>query len=301
MREKISNSKNTMPGISMKVKHNKKRNVGLIFAQLSQYVSEALVEGDIEKSKKALSILKKHFIPGSELFREFRLFRAMIVTSVPSDSLATSIISEAKSAARNLNTRTLQQEKSLLIKDINYSLPEPGFYNRRVSEYKSFATLQTLLSEWRSDNPDIAVISKFESELHSHLLKEKSFEDINDFRTPDVNNLVVEIMHKKIEEKYGDSLTASQVELLREYVFSNTNENQDAFKKYLFEVKRQVIESVDRFSYTCENDILSEQLSSVKEGIKKLEPEEITDDSISRYLTLIKLTEELTMGGQSNG
>lgn len=285
----------------MKVKHNKKRNVGLIFAQLSQYVSEALVEGDIEKSKIALGILKRHFSQGTELFKEFRLFRAMMVTAVPSESLATSIISEAKAAARNLDTRVLQQEKSSLIKDINYTISEDGFYNRRVPEYKSFATLQTLLSEWRSESPDIAVIGKFESELHTHLLKEKSVKELKDFKTPDVNNLVVEIMHKKIEEKYGDSLSEAQVELLREYVFSSTSETPEKFESYLTSVKESALQNLDKFSYTCDNEILTEQIDSVKRGVSALAPAHVDDDSISRYLTLIKLTEELTTGGISNG
>ena len=95
----------------MKVKHNKKRNVGLIFAQLSQYISEALVEGKVKKAKKAIDIMQKHFIPGSELFREFRLFRAMMVTEVPSPALASSIITEAKQAAKKLDAKLLTQQK----------------------------------------------------------------------------------------------------------------------------------------------------------------------------------------------
>ena len=281
----------------MKVKHNKKRNIGLIFAQLSQYISESLVEGDIEKSKVALGVLKKHFTSGSELFKEFRLFRAMMITSVPSDSLATSIITEARVAARKLDIRVLQQEKSALIKDINYILSEDGFYNRRVPDYKSFATFQTLLAEWRSNNPDIGVIASFETELHAHLLKEKAGKELQDFKTPDINNLVIEIMHKKIEEKYGDSLSKRQVDLLREYVFADQGNDDIKFKKYLGDVKKSVLESIQRFSYVCDNDILAEQLVNVKSSITELNSEHIDDDSISRYLTLIKLTEELTNEG----
>ena len=137
----------------MKVKHNKKRNVGLLFAQLSQSVSESMVEGDIDKANKALSIVKRHFNPGTELFKEFRLFRAIVATSVPSDSLASSIIGEAKAASKKIDTRLLKQQKSALIKDINYNLKEETFYDRRVSDYKIFATVQTLLSEWRNESP----------------------------------------------------------------------------------------------------------------------------------------------------
>ena len=103
----------------MKVKHNKKRNVGLLFAQLSQSVSEAMVEGNVKKANKVLGIVKRHFSPGTELYKEFRLFRAIVAASVPTDSLASSIITEAKRASGKIDTRLLKQQKSALIKVIN--------------------------------------------------------------------------------------------------------------------------------------------------------------------------------------
>ena len=73
------------------------------------------------------------------------------------------------------------------------------------------------------------------------------------------------------------------------------------FQSYLGGVKKAVLESLNTFSYTCDNDILAEQINSVKSSVVTLVPEQVDDDSISRYLTLIKLTEELTTGGNSNG
>ena len=283
----------------MKVKHNKKRNVGLIFAQLSQYISEALVEGRVKQAKKAIDILQKHFVPGTELFKEFRLFRAMMITEVPSSSLASSIISEAKSAAKGLDVKVLTQQKSALIKDINYVLAEGSFYNRRVSDYKQFATIQTLLSQWRSTSPDIVVSSRFEGELHTHLLKEKAGPEISDLKTPEVNHLVVEIMHNKIEEKFGSSFTSGQIELLREYVFSENK--SESFRKKLASIKKETLQSLGNYSLVCENKILSKQINEVKESVHSLDVDKFDDDSISKYLTLMKLTEELTAGDKSNG
>ena len=267
----------------MKVKHNKKRNVGLIFAQLSQYISEALVEGKVQKSKKAIDILQKHFVPGTELFKEFRLFRAMMITEVPSSSLASSIITEAKGAARNLDIKVLTQQKSALIKDINYILGESTFYNRRVEDYKEFATVQTLLSQWRSPNPDIVVSSRFEGELHSYLLKEKSNKDLVDLKTPQANRLVVEIMHKKIEEKFGASFSQDQIDLLREYVFSEND--SDAFRSKLVSIKKNTLNSLSEYSLMCENKILTNQLDEVKRSVQSLDVDDFNDDSISKYLT----------------
>lgn len=282
----------------MKVKHNKKRNIGLLFAQLSQTVSEAMVEGNVKKANDTLKVIKRHYTPGSELFKEFRLFRAIMVTSVPSDTLAASIISEAKSASRNINTKALTQQKSALIKDINYNLNESDFYSRRVSDYKTFATVQTLLSEWRRQSPDISVVAKFETELHTHLLKEKKLENIEEMKSPDVNNLVVDIMRKKLEEKFGSHLSGQQLSLLREYVFSG--ESKEAFISRLAEIKNQTLASIDQFEETCDNDVILSQISKVRESVNSLSTSSADDETLSRYMTLMKITEELK-SGDDNG
>tara|TARA_B100000161_G_scaffold261784_1_gene230620 strand:+ start:460 stop:1311 length:852 start_codon:yes stop_codon:yes gene_type:complete len=278
----------------MKVKHNKKRNVGLLFAQLSQSVSESMVEGDVNKANKALSIVKRHFTPGTELFKEFRLFRAIVATSVPSDSLASSIIGEAKAASKKIDTRLLKQQKSALIKDINYNLKESTFYDRRVADYKIFATVQTLLSEWRNENPDILVMSTFEKELHSHLLKEKELQDLNELKETDVNHLVVDLMRNKIEEKFGGHLNDDQISLLREYVFSE--DNKSGFFTKLESVKSSIMKSLNVFESECQNEMIKKQIPKVREAVNSLSTDSADDETISRYLTLMRLDEELTTG-----
>ena len=282
----------------MKVKHNKKRNVGLLFAQLSQSVSEAMVEGDVAKANKVLSIVKKHFTPGTELFKEFRLFRAIVAASVPTDTLASSIISEAKAASGRIDTRLLKQQKSALIKDINYDINENTFYDRRVSDYKIFATVQTLLSEWRSTDPDILVMSTFEKQLHSHLLKDKGIKDLSELKETDVNHLVVDIMRNKIEEKFGSHLNDDQISLLREYVFSD--KNKTGFFAKLQEVKSSILKSLNSFESECQNEMIKQQIPKVREAVNSLSTESADDETISRYLTLMRLDEELAAGDSEN-
>tara|TARA_A100001011_G_scaffold399016_1_gene505778 strand:- start:2288 stop:3142 length:855 start_codon:yes stop_codon:yes gene_type:complete len=283
----------------MKVKHNKKRNVGILFAQLTEYVSSALVEGDIKKAQRALRVLGKHFSPGSEIFREFRLFRALVMTEVPSSALATSIITEARAASKKLDKKKLMQEKSMLIKDINYNLEDSNFYDRRVPDYKAFATVQTLLTTWASNNPDIAVMAQFEKNLHEHLQTEKSAVDLNDFRTPDVNRLAVQIMQTKLEERYGQTFTNDQAKLLKEYVFSSHGGNDEKFQAKLSSIKKACTVRLLEFKRSCDNDILLEQVDAVREKIHILNEAQVDDATISQYLTLMKLTSELVSGDRN--
>ena len=50
--------------------HNKKRNVGLIYEQVINKASAAMMDGGPEHAKMHISFLKKHFAEGTELLKE---------------------------------------------------------------------------------------------------------------------------------------------------------------------------------------------------------------------------------------
>ena len=89
------------------MRHNKKRNVGIIYEQLSQAFSESLVEKDKKRSMLVKKIIDDHYQKDGEIFKEFKIFNALLKVYAGSDSLATSILQEAKNATRNLNKKKL--------------------------------------------------------------------------------------------------------------------------------------------------------------------------------------------------
>ena len=102
--------------------HNKKRNVGLIHEQLVRYVASSLIAKDKKSAARAVNIITKHFRPESELYREFRLFNALVNLPVGSRNLAERVLEESKKSAVTHDANRLRKEKSLLIKDINTGL-----------------------------------------------------------------------------------------------------------------------------------------------------------------------------------
>jgi len=143
-------------------RHNKKRNTGLVYEFLARCIAQSIVENEEDRREKALKIVNEHFRKGTELYREFRLFNALIATTVSNESVANSILQEAKNAARNYDSSKLDHEKSLLIRSINYKLNKNGdFYSQNVPEYTQYATVQQLLNEWRLGvDADIAKIGE---------------------------------------------------------------------------------------------------------------------------------------------
>ena len=157
----------------MNKSHNKKRNIGIIYEQLLRHISDSLVRGDKPGAQRALNIIERRFNRQTEIYREFRLFNALAKTTVSDTPVAAAILTEAKSAARRLDTNKLDHEKSQLIREINYTIGQ-DLYSRRIPDYKDYATIQTLINDWREgDGADLSRMVQYESKVVQHLLEKK--------------------------------------------------------------------------------------------------------------------------------
>ena len=276
--------------------HNKKRNAGLLYEFLVRTISRALVEGDQRKSATALKILRKYFKPGTELYKEFRLINSLIKTTVSSEAVAASILGEAKAAARDHNLPGLEREKSLLIKQINYSLKDDNFYDQQISEYKAYATVQTLINDWRSSTRDIGRLATYEDQLVRWLVTEKSQPDdmvLNEESTG-TSRLLMKVMTKKLNEKYASALNEDQKSLVKAFVFSKANSDPTVIHKKLSKIKQDLLGRINEYGEKNPGDkFLNEKLQETRDRLLSEGLGEIDDDTITRFMLYTKLNTEL--------
>ena len=268
-------------------KHNKKRNVGLIHEQLVRYVASSLIAKDKKSAGGAVKIITKHFKPGTELYREFRLFNALINLPVGSRSLAERILTESKKSAATHDPQILRREKSILIKDINTQLSESRrFYDIKIPNYRLFATVQTILNEWRGKNKlDLTVRAKYEEQIVEWLARSEEPEIIKE---NEADPLVRQLMFQKFEKKYRDALSDRQKVVLEISILSGPEE----FVEIVRETKVQSLESIKKFKRTCDNKILMEKINDVCRRVESLQ-EVKSDDVIAKTLHLVHLIEEM--------
>ena len=236
--------------------------------------------------------MKRHFKPESELYKEFRLFNALVKTTVSTDSLASRILEEAKKAAQNHDARQLEREKSLLIRDINQKINDDNFYSVRVENYRTYATIQTLLNDWRAKSPSIKRVAEYEDKIHSWLRENKEDQKVEDHVTPNVDRLSVKLMREKFNKKYKN-LSERQKNMLVDYMFDGSEGNKKMIEN-LGNIKNNLVAELDNFKVTCENRVLKEKLPAVIEKVSSLDSSNLEDDNITRFLLAIKLCEELT-------
>jgi ribosomal protein S15P/S13E len=228
----------------MTAKHNKKRNVGIIYELLIQYITNSIIEGDRRSAKKATQIIEKRFAKNTELYKEFRLFKALANSTVNDTHVVASILAEAKRAARNINSEKLNKEKSRLIRDINYILEKQDFFYQSVPNYRNLGAIQIALNEWRKDSPDLGILIEFEKKVGENLLSEKPSQNIekmkNELDASQSDKLVLKIMTEKINQKYAH-LTKEERDIISHYAFYSSQENTDKLKDYLLEKKANAL------------------------------------------------------------
>lgn len=278
--------------------HNKKRNAGLLYEFLVREISSALVEGNQRKSSVALKILKRHFRPGTELYREFRLINSLIKTTVSSPSVAASIINEAKSAACTYDMNALDREKSLLIKHINYTLRDDGFFDQQINEYKMYATVQVLLNNWRtpSRDKDIGKLASYEDQLANWLVSEKvnSDDHILAEDSAGTSRLLMKVMSKKLNEKYASVLSEDQRSLVKSYVFSTANSDPKIIQDKLLEIKEKLIKKISGYEASSgDNKYILNKLLETKEVLLRENFDSVDDDTVTRFMLYTKLSSEL--------
>jgi hypothetical protein len=277
----------------MMMKHNKKRNAGLLYEFLTRYAAVGLVENDQKKVTRSIKILKKFFREGTELHREFRLYRALMNASVTSKQTAERIIEASRAGARSFDVKKLDHEKSLLIRSINHTFNDPSFYDQHIDEYKLYATVHVLLNEWRMDVPnDVVRTALFEEELVEHLMAPKP-KNILDEGRDDVDDLVVRLMMKRVDNKYQGLLNGEQLQLMNTFVGSMQSGDHSRAKSLIESLRGEVLTMIDNIVARPDCDAgLSKRLSEVRSLLE--EPVDAVDDRVlARYLRIARLKQEI--------
>jgi hypothetical protein len=287
----------------MSKSHNKKRNTALLYEFLIRTISSALVEGDKKKSSIALKILRRYYKPGTQLYKEFRLFNSLIKTTVSSEVVASTILTEARSAVSTIDLNALDREKSLLIRNINHAINDENFYDQPIAEYRLYATIQTLLNEWRKPkgSNDIVSLATYENQLREWLLAEKKKEDHTLIdETPGTTRLLMKVMMKKLNEKYSNTLNDDQKEIIKAYAFSTANEDQSTIKKKLEEVRGGLLNSIDVYiTQKSDHKYMVDKLQDAKSRILSESLDLVDDSTVSKFMLYSTLRQELNEGEES--
>jgi hypothetical protein len=285
------------------LKHNKKRNAGLLNEFFARYMAKAIIEkrdGDLAKAKE---LFTKHFHQGTDLHRELKMFNALLETRLASRNAAVTLIEQVKHGCKLQSQAKVDLEKSALLHEVNVYLGDPNFFNQEVPSYRDYATIQVLMNYWRGGvlTEHLSESAQLEDKLIQLITSKDAIQenkDVLQMTNQDVDGLVVNIMTEKLNKKFNSVLNESQKRILQLYVFSKDDVAIKADLSGLLEGLRQEVLTGINKALESGTDIkkVATKLHEVRTMLNEdyRDTTKLDDQMVTFYMTVSKLNEELT-------
>lgn len=277
-----------------KLRHNKKRNLGLVYEFLTREVASALVAEDRVRAARAMELIAKHLSPGTKLYEELSLHRQVMETRGVSERMAKRIIDELKAAGIRLGSQSSVRDaaKSALIHEMNRTFGQEIFDRYRIADYTAHASVNILMSRGVDTRLDESIeVAKVEEHLTEFLTSKVSAPGKFD---RDASLYAYKTAVGLFEQEYGKELSEDQSVLLREYVRVSLGGNPAPFKR-TFEKQRGELREVLKFRRSDEvfkgDADMSARLDEAITGLEALDASK--EESVEQLMLYHNLRKEL--------
>jgi hypothetical protein len=280
----------------MNIKHSKYKNTGILFELLVRQITADTLSG---KDSKATHILKKYFVK-TELGREYKLYESITKYKNLTEGKAEVVINSVIESSKNLNRGALKRQKYNLIQEISkhYNLEE--FFQTKLSNYKSYAALYTLVEIYNSEllsTPDQIISNKIAilEGLTTKPVSKKKVEDdlMVEFQSydKDLRILTYKVLLEKFNGKYA-SLNDNQKSVLKEFINSvdSTPKLRDFYNTKVVEIK----EELTKLTKKVTDKATQIKLNEVNKMISPLgKTSNVGNDDLVNLLQYFALLEEI--------
>ena len=281
----------------MNIKHSKYKNTGILFELLVRQITADTLSG---QDSKATHILKKYFVK-TELGREYKLYESITKYKNLTEGKAEVVINSVIESSKNLNRGALKRQKYNLIQEISkhYNLEE--FFQTKLSNYKSYAALYTLVEIYNSEllsTPDQIISNKIAilEGLTTKPVSKKKVEDdlLTEFQSydKDLRILTYKVLLEKFNGKYA-SLNDNQKSVLKEFINSvdSTPKLREFYNTKITEIKAILTKQVKKVT----DKAIQIKLNEVNNMLTPLgKTANVGNDDLVNLLQYYELLEELT-------
>lgn len=289
----------------MNIKHNKVKNTGILFELLVRRIASDVLDG--KSDSFAISLVREHFHPKSELGKELQLYRSFFNAQKLSENKAFTMVDLVLKSRKLLNEKMLTTQRFNLIRDIKEHCDLKQFMAGRVPSYKVYASVYKLFEAATRDATDPAMFMQL-SELASarfvlveHLkgelkeesvIKENSYTKVLKDQPEEIRYLSYKFLLERFNEKYS-VFDDNQKQLLREYI--NNGTDVENFKKYIGTEADGLIKNISKNIKKVKNDVTRIKINEVVTQLKNIKSKpSIKDNHITALLIAYQISHELS-------
>ena len=280
----------------MNIKHSKYKNTGILFEILVRQITSDTLSG---RDSKATHILKKYFVK-TELGKEYKLYETLFKHKNLTEGKAEVVINSIIESSKNLNRGTLKRQKYNLIKEISKHYNLEDFFKTKLSSYKIYAALYTLVEIYNSENlsnPNQIIenkISLLESLTTRSINKQKVEDDLMvEFQSydKDLRILTYKVMLEKFNGKY-ENLNDNQKSILKEFI--NAVDSTPKLKEFYNEKIQEIKNELTKVTKKVKDKVVQIKLNEVNNILLPLgKKANVGNDDLVNLLQYYSLLEEL--------
>ena len=285
--------------MSQKIKHSKIKNTGLLYEILTRQVTADILDG---RESKSVNLLRKYFNEETALGKEKELYDILLTNSYKDERRAEKLIEAVVKTRQRISNQDLKKEKYNLIKEISETFSAKDFFNTRVSNYKTLASIYKffLTETTRIDFSPKEIIDTKYSILESitstrRIKKPSKVSETLRKEERDTQLLSYEILVDKFNKKYTN-LSESQKSLLREYI--NNISNSNSFGEFINEEITKVVNELKPLLRKVNDKVVKIKLTEAINQAKNFTTKSVVKDNqvitLMRYYELIKEVNDVT-------
>ena len=286
------------------MKHNKQKNVGIMFEILSHAVLREVSEKRNSRASKLYALIKENFLKNTEISKAYKIYSQFIHSEARNAYTASLFIQNLlKEYHRDVNKKKLEAELNKLSESISKITNKKELLKIGIPNYKTIASFHIKLSEGHKyiSSRDSLLIDET---LIEHLLENaeikriNSIRDSSEFDSKTVEEIQTEklslvIALQKFDDVYGKLLTKEQKSYLEKYY---TTSDPVRYKRWVDRKIESLVNEIADRSMSIQDTKVKNKIDLVSEKLKGIkEQKTITTSSLKDVLLIVEMKDKLSL------
>jgi len=287
------------------MKHNKQKNVGVLFEVLNHAVLAEVAHNNIPKAQKLFSLLRENFVKSTEISKAYKVYSQFLYSEARNVYFASKFVENLKKEYnRNISHRKLDAELTALMESISALTDKKKLLKTSIPNYKTLASFHVKLHEH-----DQYITSRerlaLDENLFDHLMENKEAKRVRDRRGQFDNNstksleevqtgkLSLILAIQKFDEAYKHLLTKEQKDYLVKYY---TSSDSAEFKEWVGKKVDALLNEVSDKSMAIEDKDIKRKIELVVEKLNGIADQpSVTTGNLRDILLSVEMKDKLKL------
>tara|TARA_R100000808_G_scaffold23939_1_gene53922 strand:- start:2909 stop:3775 length:867 start_codon:yes stop_codon:yes gene_type:complete len=287
------------------MKHNKQKNVGVLFEVLNHAVLDEVAQNNIPKAQKLFSLLRENFVKTTEISKAYKVYSQFLYSEARNVYFASKFVENLKKEyKKSVSHKKLQVELRTLMENIANVTDKKRLLKTSIPNYKTLASFHVKLHEhdqYLTSKETLAI----DQNLFDHLIENQEAKRVRDRRGQFDNisrksleevqtgKLSLILAIQKFDEAYKHLLTKEQKDYLVKYYTSSDNAE---FKKWVCKKVDTLLDEVSDKSMTIEDKDIKRKIELVVEKLNGIaEQPSVTTGNLRDILLSIEMKDKLKL------